>query len=489
MSRVAWLTLCSLLLALTGASAQCTVDPNKDFFQNFDNPCYAITFADSMGAGLAGDSNAGYGLAYFKVNPRYEFIVYGIYPQTRYYSIAVNDDHIALTSSIFDQQIQPLTDLDTNPYGNGVAYLPGQRYAVTVSVGGVEPQAGNIQQGCSVSAYNIHGNTLLGNIRHTGIDWTGDPNLPRNFPAHIGTPPLAGSIMVRRYVEDPANLQRTKLLVRDLTTGCAVPVSTAVNTLVTTDMNVGGGWNDGNQASSHEKYANTIQPKLCYEVVPNNALLWERNAEYIPGINPNAAYLSANVPSSVKRQIGLLSSSVLRIRMRLPTTPPTPCDGCSLSGNEQLRYWSMSFMNGAKTIVSLSDQDVVEDSNGYITVIISLGGKQPANAIAANGYAYLNINPLNGTKLSAINIRYILPASGYICGASNIPFLTTEDNPMGGYMGDYSPTADVISGGSLPLHADPNVQPDTCSVKPLAPPQNCTVFYPKLPLLGGLSLP
>lgn len=489
MSRVPWLTFVSLFLALTGASAQCTIDPAKDFFRNFDNPCYAFTFANSAGGGFAGDSNAGYGLAYFRVNPRYEFIVYGVYPQTRYYSIAVNDDHIALTSSIYDQQIQPLTALDTNPYGNGMTYLPGQRYAVTVSVGGVQPAAGSVQPGCSVSAYNIHGNTLAGNLRHTGMDWTGDPDLPRNFPAHIGTPPVAGSIMVRRYVENPVNLQTTRLLVRDLTTGCAVPASTAVNTLVTTDMNVGGGWNDGDQTKSHEKYANTIQPKLCYEAVPDNALLWERNPEYIPGINPNAAYLSADVPGSVKRKMGLLSDTVLRIRMRVPSTPPTPCDGCSLSGTEQLRYWSMSFLNGAKTIVSLSDDDVVKDSNGYITVIVSLGGKQPANAIAANGYTYVNINPLTGTQLSAINIRYILPAPGFNCSAENIPFLTTEDNPMGGYMGDYSPTTDLISGGSLPLHADPNVQPDTCAAAPTAPPQNCTVFYPKLPLLGGLTLP
>src|SRR5215831_5921360 len=103
------------LVSLSTTFAQCQIDPNKDFFQNFDNSCYALPFPAGNGGRLAGDSNARYGLAYFKVNSRYELIVYGTYPQARYFSIAVDDDHNALTSSVYDQQIQPLTVSDRNP--------------------------------------------------------------------------------------------------------------------------------------------------------------------------------------------------------------------------------------------------------------------------------------------------------------------------------------------------------------------------------------
>jgi hypothetical protein len=250
------------------------------------------------------------------------------------------------------------------------------------------------------------------------------------------------------------------------------------------DPATGGKWNDADQARAHEKYASKIQPKLCYEMVTDNALLWERGAEYVPGINPNAAYLKADLSSDVKRQLGnLLKDSVLRIRMRLPVTPVTPCAGCSLSGSEQLRYWSMSFMNGGKTIVSLSDEAVVKDANGYATFVISVGGKQPVNATPANGYTYINISAFAGAQLESINIRSMLPASGFLCQPGVIPFLTTEDNPLGGFMGEYAPTADLVSGASLPGYAAPFVQPNACGVAPVTPPQNCSAFYPSSPLL------
>ncbi|MEO8662008.1 MAG: hypothetical protein ABI693_26310 [Bryobacteraceae bacterium] len=480
------------LLAVGGAAlgyAQCSIDPAKNFFQNFDNSCYAIPFNSSSGSQLAGDTNARYDLIYFHVNPAYELIVYNTFPQARYFSVTVNDDHDAASSSVADKNVQPLTSSEHNPFVPGTVYTPNQRYAVTVSLGGTQPPPGNILSGCSLSGYNTQGNLLNGYSRHSGINWNGDPNLPKNFPAHIGTPPVAGSIMARRYVEVVG--QASKLLVRDLKTGCAISASDAINKyqMITTDPNVYSKWKDTNQVQSHFKYANSIQPRLCYGVVADNALLWERNPEYIAGINPDAAYLATDVPSDVKRQIsGLLSSKVLRIRLRLPVLPAMPCTGCSLSGQEQLRYWSMSFQDGAKTIISLKDADVVKDASGFATIIVSIGGKQPANATAANGYTYFDLGTFLTSSLSSINIRSIMPTSGFSCVANRIPFLTTEDNPQGGYMGEYAPTADVVDGKSLPGHADPYLQPDSCSVTPTAATQSCTVFYPTGPLggLGGL---
>jgi hypothetical protein len=284
--------------------------------------------------------------------------------------------------------------------------------------------------------------------------------------------------MIRTYLEETTPVPSIKLFVRDLSTGCAVSAADAQNTLqlITQEQSVGSTWTDQTQIAAHQYYANQIEPRLCYEVVTDNALVWQRNADYIAAMDPDSSYLRASIGTTMLNAISGPAGSVLRLRLRMPVTPTTPCSGCSLSGTEQQRYWGMSFLSGTGTITSLSDEDVTRDPNGYATIIVNVGAPRPSMVSSANGYTYLGLAA--GTTLSAINIRTILTSSTFSCSSDNVPLFTSEDNPVGGFMGEYVPTADVVSVSQLPANAHPFSKANTCALVPTTSAQPCTVFYP-----------
>ena len=95
--------------------------PTGDFFTNFNNPCYTIGLATGYGSIEYGDTNAVYYQIYFQVDPRYQLILLGDFPNTRYFSVSLNDAHSALSGSILDTSIVPLTSHYINPYMPGGA--------------------------------------------------------------------------------------------------------------------------------------------------------------------------------------------------------------------------------------------------------------------------------------------------------------------------------------------------------------------------------
>src|ERR1700674_4852845 len=67
--------------------------PTGDFIGNFDNDCYTIHLGTGIGAIEYGDLNAEYFQLYFKVDPRYQLIVVGTFPNARYFSATLYDSH------------------------------------------------------------------------------------------------------------------------------------------------------------------------------------------------------------------------------------------------------------------------------------------------------------------------------------------------------------------------------------------------------------
>src|SRR5436190_4196722 len=82
--------------------------PTGNFFKNFNNACYTISFATGRGSQTAGDLNSIYYKMFFKVDPRYQLIVVGSFPNSRYFAVTLYDEHSALTQSIADTNITPL---------------------------------------------------------------------------------------------------------------------------------------------------------------------------------------------------------------------------------------------------------------------------------------------------------------------------------------------------------------------------------------------
>jgi hypothetical protein len=476
--------------------------PTGNFFSNFDNPCYTIPLGSGTGGTLYGDLNATYFEAYFLVNPRYQLIVLGDFPNSRYFSVSLYDAHSAPSQSILDANIVPLTSRYINPYEPGTAYVAGQKYAVPIDFGGTP---GTLQTGCKMDGFNVGVNALGGTQRHAGMDWNSDLGVFQEyptFPDHIVNTPdntnpnTAGLLMIRAYLDITPLTYDTNphIIVRDVTSGCAYPAAYVQSTLqnVTSSSATGGQWLDQAQVSAHKFYEDSYLRKLCFGTTESqSAVAWERQQEYVAGASPDAAYIVAHVPAGLPANIAT-AGEVMWIRFQVPTTPPTPCtDGCSRSGTEQMRYMSLSFIDpGGATLASLADTDFTQDSNGNVTLIVGTGTTIPSWVTPTNGYTLLNLTAISGyQQLSLLDLRQVLPAGGFNCAGQFVPYRTTAATPAGDLMGAYMPVVDYPIAASLPTVAAPLGGPSACDIFPAGQPgiqPKCGVFTAPPPQITGV---
>jgi hypothetical protein len=457
--------------------------PKGDFFSNFNNPCYTIDLPAGQGTNEYGDLNAEYYLLYYQVDPRYQLILVSSFPNARYYSVALNDEHLALTQSILDANIVPLTSQYANPFAPGVSYTAGQQFAVPIGFGGTP---GNLETGCMMNGYNVDVNSLDATQRHAGMDWNSEAAFFQqypNFDFHVvdnalhTNPSTGGTVMIRAYLDSTPLSYPTNphIIVRDVASGCAYPAAYALNTLqvVTNDPATGHTWMDQNQVTGHHVFVSDYMPQWCNAPpAPPNQVAWSRTEEYVPWTNPNASYISAVTPPGLPATLAA-AGEVLRIRVRVPATPPTPCtNGCSRSGNEQMRYMSLSFRDATGYVfASLADTAITQDANGYATLIVGTGATIPAWVTPANGYTFLDLTAsANYLQLNMITMRHIIPAVGFTCAGQFVPYRTSADTPDGSLMGDYMPVADYPAAATLPQVAAPLIGPGVCNVLPAGRP-------------------
>lgn len=459
--------------------------PNGDFFSNFNNPCYTIPFAMGSGSqGEKGDRNSTYNQAYFKVDPRYQLIILGAFPNARYFAVTVYDDHSAISQSLLDADIAPLTSSQINPYQPGVPFMDGQQYAVPVDFGG---SPGQQEKGCMTTGYDIQGNRLDATRRHVGINWNIDPNFFRAYPgAPLHTvdtpqhtnPNTAGVILIRNYLDiTPVSYQTAPhIIVRDVASGCAYPAAYALSALhiVTNHGSTGDAWLDQAQLQVHNLYANPYLPERCWGKNPDSRMNWYRSPAYTQGANAESSYLYAYPPAGLPASLAS-AGEVMRLRFRLPATPPTPCtNGCSRSGDEEMRYVSLSFQAvGGITLASLADTAFTRDPNGDVTLIVGTGASIPSWITPANGYTFLDLTAASAyLQLNQLAIRDILPARTFNCAAQMAPYKVGQATSSGGdgLMGLYAPVIDYPLAAGLPRTASPLAGPGACAVFPAGAP-------------------
>jgi hypothetical protein len=457
--------------------------PTGDFFSNFNNPCYTIALGTGQGQSEYGDLNAQYYTLYYQVDPRYQLIVVGAFPNSRYYSVSLNDQHSALSQTILDTNIVPLTSQYVNPFRPGVPFADGQQFAIPIGFGGTP---GQMQTGCMMNGYNVDVNNLDATQRHPGIDWNIDGGFFQQYPnfddhvvdnAQHTNPNTAGSVLIRAYLDSTPLSYATNphIIVRDVVSGCAYPAAYALNTLqiVTNDGSTGHTWMDQNQVADHQTYTNHYVPKWCNApIAPPNQLIWARPEEYVPWTNPDAAYISAGAPAGLPATLAA-AGEVMRIRVRVPTTPPTPCtNGCSRSGNEQMRYMSLSFRDAnGNVFASIADNAFTQDPNGYATLIVGTGATIPAWITPANGYTFLDLTASpTYQQLSTMTMRHMIPGAGFNCAGQFVPYRTSAEVPAGSLMSDYMPVVDYPAAATLPATAAPLVGPAACAVFPAGQP-------------------
>jgi hypothetical protein len=486
-----------------------------NFFSNFNNSCYLIPFSTGNGSGgEQGDLNSVYNKLYFNINsaiPPYELIIVGEFPNARYFSVGIYDNHSAATQNLSDVDIVPLTSSDVNPFLPGASFVNGQHYALPINLGGTP---GTLEPGCVMTGYNVDVNAMDGTQRHAFMNWNLDPAFFRanpTMPLHeIDTPThanpnLAGTILIRSYLDltVPSTASQPHVIVRDVASGCAYPAS-VVNTMnvVTIVSATGNAWLNQKQVQEHNVYANW-QATECWGIIPSSQMQWLRGDEYTPGSNPDSSYLTAYVPSGLPQTLAT-AGEVMRLRFQVPTTPPTPCvNGCFRDGSEQMRYLSVSFqIPGGGTLASIPDScplnplspctPFVQDANGYVTLIVGTGATPPSWVTPANGYTWLDLTAIaNYQTLNQIAIRNILPATSFDCSAQLIPYKVGEATLAGaGLMGLYAPVIDYPVASSLPTTATPITGPNSCAVFPVGPPTvtpKCAVQIPKGPQIAAVT--
>jgi len=452
--------------------------PSGDFFTNFENSCYTIPLAP-QGTSKT-DLNDTYWQMFYKVDPRYQLIVVGSFPNARFFSLTANDDHYLASQAILDTNIVPLTSSYVNPFQPGTPYAEGQQYAVPLNFGGTP---GTLETGCMMNGYNVGVNSLDATQRHQGLNWNTDPGFftaTPGAPLHIvdtpqhTNPPAAGYLMVRAYLDmnptDPTTIP--SVIVRDVASGCAYPAAYALQTLEVVSQKASTSWLNQVQLQGHEAYDANYLPWLCYAANPQNALSWSRGGEFVKFPNTYSSYLNAVVPAGLPATLAA-SGEVMRLRLRVPSTPPTPCtNGCSRSGNEQMRYVGLSFYppNG-DALASMADSAFTTDANGYATLIVGTGAAIPAWITPANGYTYLNLAAISGYQnLSSLEIRDILPSNTFGCSPQIVPYKTSLYTPAGSLIGDYLPVVDYPLAASLPKKASELVGPNSCGVLPAGVP-------------------
>lgn len=488
-----------------------------NFFGHFDNKCYFIDFVTGHGADSQwGDLNSEYNKIFFRIDPSippYQLIIVGEFPNARYFSIDINDDHSAISQSLTDVNIVPLTAADINPYLAGVAFVSGQRYAVPVNLGG---SPGTVETGCKTTGYNVDVNAMDGTLRHPFMNWNLDaaffhanPTMPLHqvdTPGHTN-PNMSGVILIRNYLDltpsSAANVPH--IIVRDVASGCAYPASmvNAMN-ILTTDTTTGNAWLTQQQVQEHNVYANW-QTTQCFGIIPSSKMQVIRGDEYIPGPVPQGSYLYAYVPSGLPQTLAD-AGEVMRLRFRAPVTPPTPCtNGCVRTGDEQMRYMSVSFdVPGGATLASVPDScpanpiipcsPLVQDPNGYVTLIVGTGVAQPAWVTPTNGYTWLDLTKATTGDYHTLNqimIRNILPASSFTCAGEYVPYKTGQASTGGdGLMGLYAPVIDYPVASSLAQAASPVTGPDTCDVFPIGAGKvspSCGVTLPATPQIAAVT--
>lgn len=458
--------------------------PKGNFFSNFDNSCYLIALSTGNGGtSEQGDLNSLYNKLFFNINspnapaqtlPPYELIILGQFPNSRYFSISLYDNHSAITQNITDVNVVPLTSDEINPYEPGVSYVNNQRYGVAIHLGGTP---GRVQTGCMMNGYNVESNSMDGTERHPFMNWNLDTAFMslRQYPFHeVDTaahtnPNQAGVVIIRSYLDltPSTTASLPHVIVRDVASGCAYPAAyiNSLANVVTTSSTIGNVWQNQQQVQEHNTYANW-QSTDCWGTIPYSRIQWLRQDEYTAGANSDAGYLFADVPAG-QMQTLLNAGEVMRIRFRVPTTPPTPCvNGCSRSGNEQMRYMSISFqIPGGGTLASVPDRcplnpvipctPMVQDANGYVTLVVGTGMAQPSWVTAANGYTWLDLSQIpNYLTLNEIAIRHILPSGWFDCSTQLVPFKVGEATTAdGGLMGLYSPLIDYPVATKLPTAA------------------------------------
>jgi len=316
----------------------------------------------SNNVGLLGDFNASYNGFPYSVDPNVEIVIKGQFPYARYLSFGVIGKADLTIATIPDYKLIPDPG-STNPFWPGADWNSKKRN-YTLKIRFTAPPAG--------AEHFVPG--AGNNIVYAGTMPSGVPN-------------TQGTISLRIYVPS---------IGYDETGGVGFPEIRYFP--ASRDERYSNKVEPTNQATfvkSLKPKNNTLQneqyyfshEKTCEE---NCDLSWSTlsRASALIQYDYNDAYILSN-------ELVRDPSKLLLLRWKAPTFPDT-YHNIGIVGNEDMRYWSMSFVSpvGLVGLYSLADFETVIDKNGYVNLVISFGTPRPSFVTTKNGYNWIDASHL-----------------------------------------------------------------------------------------------
>lgn len=338
---------------------------------------------------MLGDFNANYYVFPYEVDPDTEIVIKGQFPYVRYMSFTLIGQVDTIIATAPDQALIPDPG-STNPFLPGADWNADNRN-YTIKICPTAPPQGS--QHFVPEAGN--------NTFYAGTLKDGSPN-------------KFGLIGLRIYVPS---------LGYDKTGGVGLPKITycsAKNNCRKT--NISGALEKNVLPENPLNPANVFNKETlfqrCSDTVGQNCdLTWSRLGVIATRIlqpDLNTVYI---ISDQIKRD----SCKLLFIRWKAPTFPDT-YHNIGILGNEDMRYWSMSFVTrvGLLGLYTLGDFQTIIDKKGYVNLVISFGAPRPPHVTPENGFNWIDASELPLVPLTLL-YRNNQVSQGFPYSARNIP--------------------------------------------------------------------
>lgn len=314
---------------------------------------------------ILGDQNSSFYMFPYESDPETEIVIKGRYPYARYFSFNVSGVFSLKVGSAVDHEIIPDPG-STNPF------LPGANWDAknrnyTLKIRFTAPPEG--------SNHFVPG--AGNNIIYAGTLENGEPNTHGIFTLRIYVPSIG----------------------YDKTGGVGLPLITYCSTRK--DKGHAGFQN----TSQHNNNKQNYKYFEYYNNFNNFASSYIRNNDKLANnhscdltwsrLLPTLDQPEANTVYTISSQIDRDPCQLLFIRWKSPTFPDT-YHNIGIAGDEDMRYWSMSFVTpiGLLAFYTISDYQTIIDKMGYVNLVISFGAPRPSGVTPENGFTWVDASHL-----------------------------------------------------------------------------------------------
>lgn len=338
---------------------------------------------------MLGDFNANYYVFPYEVDPDTEIVIKGQFPYSRYMSFTLSGQIDTVIATAPDRALIPDPG-STNPFLPGADWNAENRN-YTIRIRSTAPPQGSEHFVPEAGNNTFYAGTLKD-----------------------GTPNRFGLIGFRIYVPS-IGYDKTGGVGLPKITYCAARKDFINKSISLTIDKITQAENLLNQVNVFNKETSF---QRCSDMVERNCdLTWSRISAIATRIlqpDLNTVYV---ISDQIKRDLGKL----LFIRWKAPTFPDT-YHNIGILGNEEMRYWSMSFITrvGLLGLYTLSDFQTIIDRKGYVNLVISFGAPRPSTVTPENGFSWIDASKLPLVPLTLF-YRNNQVSQGFPYTAKNVP--------------------------------------------------------------------